>query len=222
MAILIAILSLVGGTSVFVQRFQVQRLGRKEIENAELALGRGEYPTAEQLFRDYLQVFPDDVEVSIEYAGTLLKGSKTSDRKKKARRIYDDILRDNLNRDDVRRSLMKLKIEEKQFVSAPEQANGADVDVDALLKRSPDDGELHFLEGNTTENFTFSEGNAMRQNGMPPRRAATKRSPPKRSLMPCWHTRTRLSSTRLRRSPQASVLQCFFAISSTSPKRPMQ
>ena len=151
LAILIAILSLVGGTSVFVQRFQVQRLGRKEIEKAELALGRGEYPTAERLFRDYLQVFPDDVEVSIEYAGTLLKGSKTSDREKKARRIYDDILRDNLNRDDVRRSLMKLKIEEKQFVSALEQANGADVDVDALLKPSPDDGELHFFRGQCHE-----------------------------------------------------------------------
>ena len=48
---------------------------------------------------------------------------------------------------------MKLKVEMGQFVSIPRQANGADVDVQHLLKSSPDDGELLYLRGRCYEDI---------------------------------------------------------------------
>ena len=115
LAILIVVLSMVGGTSVFTQRIQVQRLARNELEKAELALKKGNFVEAERLFREHLQVFPDDVEIQIKYADALLKVSRSPIRQSEVLQIYDNILTRNPGRKDVRRLRMNLKIEMKQL-----------------------------------------------------------------------------------------------------------
>ena len=93
LAILIAVFGLVGGTSVFTQQFQLKRLGQKELAKAELALKKGDFVEAERLFREHLQVFPDDVEVQIKFADALLSvDSKSIARQSKALQVYNDIL----------------------------------------------------------------------------------------------------------------------------------
>ena len=77
LAILIAVLSLVGGTGFFTQRYQVDRLARKELEKAELAYKEGDFAKAETLFREHLRVFPEDQEIQIKYADVLLKVSRS-------------------------------------------------------------------------------------------------------------------------------------------------
>ena len=67
-AILILVLSLVGGAGFFTQRYQVDRLAKKELEKAELACMEGDFAKAEALFRAYVQVFPEDLEIQIKYA----------------------------------------------------------------------------------------------------------------------------------------------------------
>ena len=49
LAILIPVLSLVGVTGFFTQRYQVDRLARKELEKAELACKEGDFAKAEAL-----------------------------------------------------------------------------------------------------------------------------------------------------------------------------
>ena len=75
-AILIAVLGLLGGTGFIVHEKQVERLGRNEIKEARSAFEEGEFAKAEMRFRNYLQVFPADLEIQIEHADTLQKVSK--------------------------------------------------------------------------------------------------------------------------------------------------
>lgn len=73
-AIFIAGLSLIGCTGFFTQRFQVNRLAKSGIEQADNALKEGDITKAENLYSQYLKVFPDDVKVKIKRADVLLKG----------------------------------------------------------------------------------------------------------------------------------------------------
>jgi tetratricopeptide (TPR) repeat protein len=152
LAILIAVFGLVGGTSVFTQQFQLKRLGQKELAKAELAFKKRDFVEAERLFQEHLEVFPDDVEVQIKFADALLKvDSKSQARQSNALQLYDGILTRDPSNKDVVRLRMNLKVEMGQFVSVPRRANGADVDVEQLLKSSPDDGELLYLRGRCYE-----------------------------------------------------------------------
>ena len=123
LAILIAVFGLVGGTSVFTQQFQIQRLGRKELVKAEAAAKKGDFAEAERLFREHLQVFPDDVEVQIKFADALLKvDSKSQARQSNALQIYNDVLTRDPSNKDVVRLRMNLKVDMGQFVSDPRQS----------------------------------------------------------------------------------------------------
>ena len=65
--------------------------------------------------------------------------------------IYNRILKRMPGRDDVRRLLVQLKIDLHLFNSQPPQDEGADSDVEDLLKNFPDEGNLWFLQGRCQE-----------------------------------------------------------------------
>jgi cellulose synthase operon protein C len=142
LAILIAVLGLLGGTSFYAHGIQLERLGRNEIKKAELALAEGDFATAEMRFRNYLQVFPGKLETQIEYADTLLKASKSPDAQFKAYQAYNNVLKQAQGRMDVRRKLMQLKFDVGNFISNSGQVNGADVDLKILLEASSSNPKL--------------------------------------------------------------------------------
>ena len=136
LAILIAVLSLVGGTGVVAELFQEKRLAGGRIKEAEVAIHEQEFVKAEAIFREYLQHFPTDLEIQIKYANTLLKASKSLMAQSEAYQIYNNILTRASGREDVRRLLMQLKIDTGRFVSSSGRDDGADVDLKILLKSS--------------------------------------------------------------------------------------
>jgi tetratricopeptide (TPR) repeat protein len=160
LAIFIALLSLLGGAGFIVHEKQVERLGRNEIKAARSAFKKGEFANAEMQFRNYLQVFPADLEIQIEHADTLQKVSKTLIAQNDALQAYNNVLIQAPGRLDVRRKLMQLKIDMGRFISSAGQVDGADFDLKILLEASSPnrndllsspDGDLQFLLGRCYE-----------------------------------------------------------------------
>ncbi len=144
-AILIAVLSLVGGTMFFTQRYQVSRLAAKELQKAELAYEEGDFAKAEALFQGHVKVVRDDQETLIKYANALLKASRSRTAQIKADQIYSEFLKRFGGREDVRRSLIQLKFDMGSFVSSPGRENGADVHLKILLGSPGNQNDPHLL-----------------------------------------------------------------------------
>ena len=151
LAILIAILSFVGGTGFLTQRIQVERMAQKQIAKAELALKQHDFAKAQTLFREHLELFPDDLEIQIRYADALLKTSNSGNAKTEALQFYNNVLKRTPGREDVRRLRMQLKIDMGRFNSNSGQDDGADADLKILLEASPGDGSLLYLKGRCLE-----------------------------------------------------------------------
>ena len=152
LAILLAVFSLILGAGYFAQGFQVERMARSVVKTAELAEKEGDFAKAERLYSEHLRVvLPEDVDVQIKYANALLKVDKSPRRQNEAIQIYSNVLRRADWREDARRRLMQLKIDRGFFNSTDPSDDGADLDLDILLKKSPDDGYLLFLRGRCYE-----------------------------------------------------------------------
>ena len=162
LAILIAVLSLLGGTGFIAHEIQVERLGQNEIKKAKSAIKKGDFAKAEMQFRNYLQVFPDDLEIQIEHADTLLKVSKSLIAQNEALQTYNNVLKQAQGRIDVRRKLMQLKIDMGRFISSSGQVNGADFDLKILLEASSTPIAMTSCH-HPTANFSSSWGDAMRK-----------------------------------------------------------
>jgi cellulose synthase operon protein C len=160
LAILIAVLSLLGGAGFIVHKKQVERLGRNEIKKAKSACENGDFANAEMQFRNYLQVFPTELEIQIEHADTIQKLSKSPIAQNNALQAYNNVLRQAPSRLDVRRKLMQLKFDMGHLISSTYQVNGADFDLKILLEASSPnrkdllsspEGDLQFLLGRCYE-----------------------------------------------------------------------
>ena len=92
-------------------------------------------------------------EIEIKYANTLLKLSHSTRSQFEAAGIYHEILRKSGGREDVRKLLLDLKFEMRQFVSSRGAENGADADLKILLEsdRNKADGHLWYLKGRCHE-----------------------------------------------------------------------
>src|SRR5262249_14115456 len=110
LAILIAVLSVVGGASFYTQQVQVAKTASVELKKADDAENEGNFARAEEVYRLHLKVLPDDVEVQLKYADAILKGEDSLKRNELAFQIYQNVLKRTPSRDDVRRLLMDLKI----------------------------------------------------------------------------------------------------------------
>jgi tetratricopeptide (TPR) repeat protein len=145
LAVLVSVLVLVGGTGFFTQRYQVNRLAQKELRKAELACKEGDFAKAETLFREHLQVFPQDQEIQIKYADAIVKSSRSLAAQFEAAQIYSGILKRSIGREDVRRSLIQLKFEMGRLVSSNGREDGADVDLKILLDMAGNENDPHLL-----------------------------------------------------------------------------
>jgi hypothetical protein len=174
LAILIAVLSLLGGAGFIVHKKQVERLGRNEIKEARSAFTKGEFANAEMQFRNYLQVFPTELEIQIEHADTIQKVSKSLIAQNNALQAYNNVLKQAPSRLDVRRKLMQLKIDMGRLISSAGQVDGADFDLKILLEASSSNPKLSSSPDRKkspsenshqpTANFSFSWDDAMRKN----------------------------------------------------------
>jgi cellulose synthase operon protein C len=162
-AILVAVLSLIGGTGLLAQRFQVARLAKSVAEQADSAVEKGEFAKAERLYWEHLMVFPDDVETKIKYAGTLLKATPSPRQQAEALQIYTGILTRYPARADIRRKRMELKVAMGNLAD-----QGAEADLKILLHLAETenkaetekkrDGHLTFLMGRCCEAGKNDEG----------------------------------------------------------------
>jgi tetratricopeptide (TPR) repeat protein len=160
LAILIAILSLLSGITFIAHEVQVKKLGENVIKEAKSAIEKGDFAKAETRFREYLRVFPAELEIQIAHADTLLKVSKSLVAQYEAFQTYNNVLKQAQGRLDVRRKLMQLKIDMGRFISTRGQVDGADFDLKILLEASSPkrtdllsspDGDLQFLLGRCYE-----------------------------------------------------------------------
>jgi tetratricopeptide (TPR) repeat protein len=146
-AIFIASLSLIGGTGFIFQQFQVARLAKSVVERADNAAREGNLVEARELYAQHLALLPDDLDVKIKYADTLLKGRPTPRLQNEAFQIYYEILKANPGRTDVRRKQMALNIDLGRL------REGAQADLNILLNmdENENDGDLQFLMGRCCE-----------------------------------------------------------------------
>ena len=145
-AIFIAVLSLIGGTGFFTQRFQITRKARSVEEKADAAVKAGEFAQAEGLYREHLAVLPEDVEIRIKYADALLKADPSPKRQNEALQIYFGILTRHVGRADVRRKQMQVEIDKGDFPAAE-----ADLKILLDMDENKNDGHLMFLMGRCSE-----------------------------------------------------------------------
>ena len=135
-AILIAILSFVGGAGFFTLQAQVARMARNRLAEAAEAEKSGDFVTAERLYSEHMQVLPSDPDVQVKYADALLKVDNSPRRQEEAIRAYNQVLTGDRGRDEVRRKLMRLKMEMGRYVSHGAKTDGADSDLEILLGNS--------------------------------------------------------------------------------------
>jgi cellulose synthase operon protein C len=144
LAILIAVLGLIGGTGFFVHGFQIQRLARSVVEQADRAWKKGDLAKAELLLRGHLVNISDDLDVRYQYANLLLEISRTPARQEQALGIYYGILTRSTGLVTVRKRLMELLFEMGQYGRAQDQLQIL-LGPDPLEKSK--DGSLLFLMG---------------------------------------------------------------------------
>jgi cellulose synthase operon protein C len=158
LAILIAVLGLVSGSAVWGWNWQITRMAHSKALEAENAAKKGDFATAERLFQEHMALVPNDVNVEIALADSLANNGGTITRRTDAMRIYENVLRRYLGRDDVRRKLMQLKVKSGLFIVE----GGAELDLKLLLKKSENenDGELLFWMGRCAEEARNDAGAA--------------------------------------------------------------
>jgi cellulose synthase operon protein C len=146
--IFITVLSLIAGIGFFIQRFQVARLAKSVVEQADSALNKGDFTKAEKLYWEHLVLFPADIIVKLKYADVILKVAPLPKRQAEALQIYNEVLTQNPGRADVRRKQAML-----EFAMGRLRDNGAEGDLTILLNmpENKTDGDLLFLMGRCCE-----------------------------------------------------------------------
>ena len=153
----VAVVLVLAIVSVFlIQRRQVARLGGANLAEAERAVERGDLETAEQLYIQHVQVFPDDLDAKLKFADVLLKGSRTPARLSQVQAIYNQILDREPGRLDVRRLLAEILATNGGGGNA---RLGRD-NLEILLNAKPDDGALEYLMGRCRETLGEHEAAA--------------------------------------------------------------
>jgi cellulose synthase operon protein C len=146
--ILIGALGIFAVAVFFAQRFQVSRLARSKAQEAESAVEKGNFQEAAKIYSQHLSVVPDDVEIQIKYADTLVKEAPSLQKQATALKLYAEVLRRFPGREDVRRRQMELKFTMGQYTDA-----GAESDLKMLLSlpQNKNDGDLLFKMGRCRE-----------------------------------------------------------------------
>lgn len=144
----VAVVLVLGIVSIFLlQRRQVAKLGESNLSRAEQASKQGDFKAAEEHYLQHIQVFPDDLDAKLKYAEILARKNKTPARTNQAMGLYDDILKRDPGRLDVRRLLAELQATSGS--SGLVKTGRGNLTI--LLNAKPKDGELEYLMGRCEE-----------------------------------------------------------------------
>lgn len=143
LAILIAIVSLIGGAAIWAQQYQLTKMAQSVVTQAQLAEEKGDFTEAERLYQQHLEVVRGDTETKVKYADIISK-SDNALKQQAALGLYNKILNRLTGRRDLVRKRMDLEIKMKLFRDAHN-------DLSILLDVAKDDGELWFLMGQCFE-----------------------------------------------------------------------
>ena len=152
LAILIGALVLTGVGAFAIWNFQVGKMARGVLEQAEQALEKKDYGEAVDLFEQHLLIVPDDQAVQLQYADALLKLSPSPKNQDRAMSIYGAILNREPGRVDVRLRAAELAFEMRRF-------DQARLHLTTLLRPTEDtshkftkeDGHLEYMMGRCYE-----------------------------------------------------------------------
>jgi tetratricopeptide (TPR) repeat protein len=146
LAILIVVFAFIGGGAYSLWRFQVGKMAQGVVEQAEKAMEEKRYAAALDLYQQHLLVVPDDQAVQLKYANVLLELQPTPKNQQTAMAIYNEILRRDPGREDVRRRAAELAVNMSGGMF--EAARGH---LAILLKSANEDGHLEYLMGRCYE-----------------------------------------------------------------------
>ena len=108
LGILAGTLIVFGGMVYLVHGFQVKRNAHGLFEQAELAEREGQRERAAQYLEQYVRLAPDDIDALARYSLTLSELAKTDRARVNAFLVLESVLREDGNRQDVRREVVRL------------------------------------------------------------------------------------------------------------------
>ena len=144
LAFLIGVIVFLAGGGFLLFRFQVGKMARGVVARADRAVERGDFAAAAELYAQHLAILPNDAEVQIKYADSIIKIDRSPKRLQEALAVYEGVLNRFPGREDVRRRAAETAAEMGAVPKARHH-------LTSLLKTSQGDGHLEYLMGQCEE-----------------------------------------------------------------------
>ena len=145
--ILITVIALLGIGAFFLWNFQVGKMAKGVVEQADQAFEKQDYDQALDLYQQHLLVVPNDQIVQLKFADALLKRKpSTKGDQETAMAIFKEILTRDPGRSDVRRQAAVLALQ-----MTPPNIDIAQAYLKILADAAKDDGDLDFMQGQCYE-----------------------------------------------------------------------
>ena len=140
LGIFASVMLILFGSAYALHGWQIRRNARDLRELGEQARDAGELDRARRLYSQYVGLVPGDVNALADY-GVILDESKLSpEAGRHAFMVYENVLRTDPAREDIRRRQIQVAIGLRRFTDALAH-------VEILRQTHPTDGELNFLAG---------------------------------------------------------------------------
>jgi thioredoxin-like negative regulator of GroEL len=146
LAILVTAILVLGLSIFFFHGYQLDRLDRRVLAQAEQADEDEKYEKAARFYVEHLEVSPDDQKAKLKYAEVLLKEPKNR-ATPQAALIYTQYVNRYSDDHTARRRLVELLVELNDFKAFKQ----ALAHVEILLKKEPKDGALNYFIGRCLE-----------------------------------------------------------------------
>ena len=126
--------------------FQVRRNAVVLFEIGQAAKAKGDMPAATDYLRRYVGMAHDDTNALADFGQMLDEGSKSDSTARRVFAVFEDVLRREPTRDDIRRRQVEIAIQIGR-------TSVALAHLTVLRQSAPDDGELDFLAGRSHEDL---------------------------------------------------------------------
>ncbi|HYT87192.1 MAG TPA: tetratricopeptide repeat protein [Gemmataceae bacterium] len=143
-ACLLGALVLSGVGVNFLHAFQVQRNAGALRKYADRAEEQGQLDKAADYLKRYLTLVPGDIDARARYGLALETVAKSPRERLSALFVFDDVLRRDPQRTEIRRKAVDLALSLRRF-------SDAEFHLNTLRTASPDNGELEYLSGRCEE-----------------------------------------------------------------------
>jgi predicted Zn-dependent protease len=157
LAILVTATLIAGLAIFFLQRYQVDKMDRRVLDQADSAGKEKKFDEAAQLYQEHLEISPDDQQAKLKYADTLLKEASSRVNQLRAVGIYLQYVNRFPADTKARRRLAELLVDMEIFGIVQGGSTALEL-VDTLRKSDPEDGSLNFLRGRCLEGMKDPAG----------------------------------------------------------------